>query len=194
MSKRIKLKIASPCDADWEAMSGDEAKRFCGACKQDVYQLSNMSTEEVESLLKQRTGLRTCGRFYKRADGSVMTSDCSVGVSQKRKRRVLKVVGAAAFSVSAVGLGYALAPDTSDKQSSDIVDIAEQPEMGKVAIEPTESPPPKVHPEPELPVMGRIAPVEEPELIMGDVAYEEEVEPELVKGEIRAVQVDENSD
>ena len=189
MSKRIKLKIASPCEADWEAMSGDEAKRFCGSCKQNVYQLSNMSTEEVEELLLTRKGLRTCGRFYQRADGSVMTSDCSVGVSQKRKRRVLKVVGAAAFSLSAVGVGAALAPDASTKPTPAIIETAPDPMvMGAIG---------EVEPEPEI-RMGKIAPEIEPEIvepehvkmgeieaepeeilmIMGDFAYEPEPEPE----------------
>ena len=192
MSKRIKLKIASPCEANWEAMSGDGAKRFCGSCKQNVYQLSNMSTEEVEELLQTRKGLRTCGRFYQRADGSVMTSDCSVGVSKKRKQRVLKVVGAAAFSLSAVGVGAALAPDVSTPAS--IVTSPEPMMMG--AISPIE-PAPK--PEPVEMTMGTIIPEPVPEIepepedirmIMGDVAYEPEPQPQLIKGEIETIDIE----
>ncbi len=174
MSKRIKLKIASPCEANWEAMSGDEAKRFCGSCNQNVYQLSNMSTEEVEELLQTRKGLRTCGRFYQRADGSVITSDCSVGVSQKRKQRVLKVVGAAAFSLSAVGIGAALAPDASKQSKPTIFETTPDP-MVMGAIGEVE---PEPEPEPERVKMGKIAPEpEDIQMIMGDVAYEPESEP-----------------
>lgn len=50
MSKRpgIKLKVASPCPAKWEDMKGDDAVRHCDSCDKDVFQISNMSTEQVE--------------------------------------------------------------------------------------------------------------------------------------------------
>lgn len=36
-SKRIRLKVASPCSADWNSMKGDDAVRHCGSCKKSVY-------------------------------------------------------------------------------------------------------------------------------------------------------------
>ncbi len=183
MSKRpIKLKVASPCQADWDAMTGDEAKRFCGACKQDVYQLSNMSTEQVEELLATNKGLRICGRFYQRADGTILTKDCSVGVSKKRKRRVVKLVGAAALSASAVGIGLR-------SQSSSPAKPA-KPVMGQLATDPVPSPesiPVPTTPEPET------TEPEEPIPVMGELIYEEPVEekPIPVMGKIRRVEIEE---
>ena len=72
------IKIASPCSANWDEMLGDNRKRFCGECKLNVYNLSGMSQIEAENLLINSEG-RVCVRFYKRADGTVLTQDCPVG-------------------------------------------------------------------------------------------------------------------
>jgi hypothetical protein len=98
--KRIRLKVASPCDANWDAMTGDEAVRFCGSCKKNVYQISNMSNDQVEELLAEAG--ETCGRFYQRKDGTLVTADCSVGL--KRKRRKQAVIGMGAGILSVIGV------------------------------------------------------------------------------------------
>lgn len=79
------LSVASPCSADWNEMYGDERKRFCGDCKLNVYNLSGMTTEESEALVMNAEG-RVCVRFYKRADGSVITADCPVGWAKVKQR------------------------------------------------------------------------------------------------------------
>jgi hypothetical protein len=94
------IKIASPCKADWNEMLGDERKRFCGECQLNVYNLSGMRRVEAENLLIQSEG-RVCVRFYKRADGTILTKDCPVGW-QAIKRRVSKT--AAAFVSLIFGL------------------------------------------------------------------------------------------
>lgn len=79
------IRIASPCPADWDAMYGDERKRFCGECKLNVYNLSGMTREEAESLIMNAEG-RLCVRIYRRADGTVITSDCPVGWDRIKQR------------------------------------------------------------------------------------------------------------
>ncbi|MGI8786513.1 MAG: hypothetical protein ACR2HG_01960 [Pyrinomonadaceae bacterium] len=100
------IKIASPCSQDWDAMIGTERKRFCGECKLNVYNLSGMSRTEAENLLMNSEG-RLCVRFFKRADGTILTKDCPVGW-QAIKRRVSKISAAAASLVFGVigGLGF----------------------------------------------------------------------------------------
>ncbi len=77
--------VASPCPASWEAMSGDDKVRFCGECKLNVYNLSEMSKTEAEKLLRNHEGDRLCIRLYLRADGTIITQDCPVGI------RLLKI-------------------------------------------------------------------------------------------------------
>src|SRR5688572_28577693 len=90
------LKIASPCPADWQEMYGDNRKRFCGDCKLNVYNLSGMTRDEAEALIMNAEG-RLCVRFYKRADGSVITQDCPVGWAKVKQRT--RVYATAAVSL-----------------------------------------------------------------------------------------------
>jgi hypothetical protein len=79
------LKVASPCSQDWNAMIGNDRKRYCGECKLNVFNLSGMSRAEAENLIMNAEG-RLCVRFYKRADGSVITQDCPVGWARVKQR------------------------------------------------------------------------------------------------------------
>ena len=106
------IQIASPCPASWEEMTGDERVRYCKLCKLHVYDLSAMSWEEAESFVQRREG-RTCVRFYRRADGTVLTKDCPVGVRALRQRLVRAAAALAGLFVALVGgtlLGGRLLP------------------------------------------------------------------------------------
>lgn len=92
------IRVASPCKADWNGMNGNARKRFCADCKLNVYNLSEMTRDEAESFLLASEG-RVCLRYFRRADGSVLTRNCPVGW-QAVKRRVSRTA-AAAFSVVA---------------------------------------------------------------------------------------------
>jgi hypothetical protein len=93
----LKLKVASPCPAKWEEMDGDERKRFCHQCKLHVYNLSEMHESEIRELLACDD--RVCGRFYQRADGTVLTADCSVGLARIRNRYLRAAAYATAASL-----------------------------------------------------------------------------------------------
>ncbi len=103
------LQIATPCKADWNEMSGDERKRFCGACKLHVYNISAMTLPEAEALIAGADGGRVCVRMFRRADGTVMTQDCPVGLAAKLKSRVKKTV---AYVSAAAALAIAWVVNT----------------------------------------------------------------------------------
>src|SRR5690348_11198318 len=44
-----RIQIASPCEASWDAMNGDDRVRFCGLCEKNVYNLSAMTRDEAET-------------------------------------------------------------------------------------------------------------------------------------------------
>ena len=87
-----KIRIASPCGADWKAMRGDDRRRYCALCKLNVYNLSDMTRAEAESFLINAEG-RVCLRVFRRTDGSVITKDCPVGW-RKVKRKVSRTAAA----------------------------------------------------------------------------------------------------
>ena len=99
------IRIASPCNADWDQMIGNDRARFCGQCNLNVYNLSSMTREEAELLIGSTEG-RLCVRYFRRADGSVMTQDCPVGLRAIRRRMsyVARAVSSAVLSFLA-GLG-----------------------------------------------------------------------------------------
>ena len=158
------VKIASPCKADWNEMIGNEQKRFCGQCKLNVYNLSGMSKVEAEKLLLNSEG-RLCVRFYRRADGTVLTEDCPVGW-QAVKRRASQVATAAFSLVAAVlgGLGMTSAfSSTSNGKNAWLAFANRNPTlplertMGAIAPMPMRSPSPKATPKKAAPMMGDIS-------------------------------------
>ncbi len=97
-----RISIASPCSADWSQMQGDDRRRFCADCKLHVHDLSRMSTDAAMDLLRQSAQGRVCVRFYRRADGRVLTRDCPVGLRQKLRRAVARAVALWLFVGSAL--------------------------------------------------------------------------------------------
>jgi hypothetical protein len=86
------LRIASPCQVSWEGMTGDDRMRFCEQCSLHVYNFSGLTQTEARALIADAEG-RVCARLYRRADGTILTRDCPVGLRAVR-RRVAGVAGA----------------------------------------------------------------------------------------------------
>ncbi|MBI1763090.1 MAG: hypothetical protein HYR56_16810 [Acidobacteria bacterium] len=82
-----RVKIAAPCQANWDEMFSFEGERvrFCSQCKLNVYNLSGMTRTEASALLARTEG-RLCVRFYRRADGTVLTQNCPVGLRALKRR------------------------------------------------------------------------------------------------------------
>jgi len=115
------LKVASPCHADWDEMQGDAQVRFCGGCRKSVYNLSEMTHDEAQALVNRLEG-RLCVRFYARADGTLLTQDCPVGLRAVRRKLVKKLSYAAAVLLSCAsgllcGMGPAQAVTHAKKQA-----------------------------------------------------------------------------
>jgi hypothetical protein len=101
-----RLRIATPCPISWEQMTGNSQVRFCDHCQLNVYNISELSRSEAESLIASAEG-RLCARLYRRADGTILTKDCPVGL-RALKRRLAKrtaAIFAAIVSLSAAVLG-----------------------------------------------------------------------------------------
>lgn len=99
--------IASPCNVPWESMTGDERERMCASCNKTVYDVSQMTTAEAESLL-QAKGTDACLRIFRRFDGTILTQDCPVGVEKKKRARRRGVVAGVLAATAAATAGAAL--------------------------------------------------------------------------------------
>jgi len=154
------LRVASPCNMSWDAMTGDERVRFCGSCEKNVYNLSAMSREDGERLLVEKEG-KVCVRFYRRADGTVMTTDCPVGARKVRRRIAFAAVGGGLLAAAAATLTTSRATmgDVGPMQGAVAIMPPTQvapPTMGEPFV--SENPPEAKPVEVTGHTMGRIAP------------------------------------
>lgn len=69
------MRLARPCDKDWDSMPGDDRVRFCSGCAKSVYNISDMTTREAKDFLRAR-GVTECMRMFRRADGTVINDEC----------------------------------------------------------------------------------------------------------------------
>lgn len=158
------LRIASPCQEDWDEMTGDDRVRFCGGCEKNVYNLSAMTRAEAEALVGGQDG-KLCVRLYQRPDGTVLTADCPVGARRLRMRARLwaSVSGLAASAALVLGLvtGRARGDLTlRDGKKVTAQPQAHSPRMGGVSsprpLNPAPKPPRRPQPKMGEPLMGDI--------------------------------------
>jgi len=99
------IRIASPCPADWEKMVGDERVRHCAECNLNVYNLSAMTERQVHQLIEDSRGKRLCTRFYRRADGTILTQDCPWSL-RALKRRASRIAAAMLAAMMSIGVAF----------------------------------------------------------------------------------------
>jgi hypothetical protein len=87
------LSVPSPCAVPWKSMAGGDRVRFCGECRKDVYNLSAMTAAEAEGLLRNAAAA-PCVRFYRRLDGTVVTTDRCGNRAARTWRRFTATLGA----------------------------------------------------------------------------------------------------
>jgi hypothetical protein len=100
-------------------MPGDERVRFCSQCNLHVYNISAMNAAEAESLFAKTEG-RLCVRLFRRADGTVLTRDCPVGLRLWR-RRLARGAGAALTALSSLFGGFEVAAKPTLSQGQSVV-------------------------------------------------------------------------
>ena len=109
------LRLGFACKQRWDDMVGDDRVRACGGCDRPVFNLSAMTRAEAEAVLATR-GLTPCVRFYRRPDGTVMTTDCPTG-AQSRGRRLAVVASSLAAGASLAAAPAVVAADPLPSES-----------------------------------------------------------------------------
>jgi len=146
------IAIAKPCPANWDEMTGDERARFCQHCQKNVYNLSTMTAQEAVELVRAKEG-KLCVRFYRRRDGTMLTSDCPVGVREYYRRAQRSVAMAVATFIALLTGGESKAYSLFKLPVTELRGEVAVPTtgvmiMGDVAMPATNPPPP--------PVAGRV--------------------------------------
>lgn len=110
--------VAAPCTAGWDNMIGSERVRFCGQCQLNVYNLSAMAKQDAERLVTQAEG-RLCVRYYRRADGTILTKNCPVGL-RALKRRLSGIAGASVSAIISFCAGILAVTGLRERPSSPV--------------------------------------------------------------------------
>ena len=111
------IRLGFACKQRWEDMVGDDRVRACGGCARPVFNLSAMTRDEAAAVLATR-GLTPCVRFYRRPDGTVMTSDCPSGARPAPRR--LAVVASSLAAGATLAAPVAMADPPAAAGSADI--------------------------------------------------------------------------
>jgi hypothetical protein len=94
-----------------------------------------MKRDEALALVRSAEG-RVCVRFWRRADGTVITSDCPVGLAAKMKRKVrLALAGLVAMALGILGATIALRRASGTPFGSVYRWIAGEPEQEPVVYD-----------------------------------------------------------
>lgn len=99
------MRVASPCSMSWDEMAGDDRVRRCDSCRLNIYNTAEMTAKDIETLVREREG-RLCIRLYRRADGTVITKDCPVGLRAVRKRIARFASACVAAIIGCVSVSY----------------------------------------------------------------------------------------
>ena len=160
------LNVKDPCTESWTGMRGDGPVRFCGLCEMNVYNLSAMTRDEAETVVREREG-RLCVRFYRRADGTVTTASCApmrFMAARRAARRAMTVGVALLLSL----LGVVASLGLFRLSGVDLASWFEDTPIGKIAK--------AVLPEPEPePMMGAL----EVDHEMGEVSVDHELDEDV---------------
>lgn len=112
------IMVAAPCTVAWDEMTGDDQVRFCNLCQLNVYNARELTKSELVDLLS-KDGPRPCLRLYRRADGTIITDNCPVGLRKIRNgvRRAWRGVAAACGMVFSALFWSAQCADATTNQS-----------------------------------------------------------------------------
>ncbi|HEV7671098.1 MAG TPA: carboxypeptidase-like regulatory domain-containing protein [Thermoanaerobaculia bacterium] len=119
--KLSRLRIASPCTASWDGMTGDTVRRHCAQCDRQVFDFSRMTPRQIEARV-EASGGQLCARITRAGDGCLVTLPTPEPPFYWTERRaspvaaalvgaLLALRGAAAGSASAAAQETSAAPE-----------------------------------------------------------------------------------
>lgn len=101
--KLFAIALDYKCPISWRDMEGDDYKRHCATCKQNVYNISRMTRAEAVAFIQETEG-KECVSFYQRRDGTVVTRDCISILGRQRIQNKWSIVAWINFVCSAIAL------------------------------------------------------------------------------------------
>lgn len=95
MKQKINLSISKPCSENFDQFKQTKSGGFCGSCKKEVIDFTNMSDKQLIKFLKHKKG-NTCGYF----NASQINKDIEVvEFKESNKYNFLRVAAVAVISL-----------------------------------------------------------------------------------------------
>ena len=107
-----RITIPAPCDADWEAIIGNDQVRFCEHCNLHVTDLSSMTRQKAMRLVARSEG-RLCVRYVQRPGGGILSKQASPKLYPITRR--ISRIAAEAFTAT-LSLSSAAAAQTGSQE------------------------------------------------------------------------------
>jgi hypothetical protein len=104
-----RMKVAAPCEIEWDLLSGGDRARQCPICAKSVYDVRGLTGAEASTLLASLDE-PPCPRLYQRRDGTVTTTQCGRAVARRRVRLAIAAVIALCASLAAAVANTAAEP------------------------------------------------------------------------------------
>jgi hypothetical protein len=98
-----KIEVKSPCSESWDEMFGNNEVRFCSHCAKNVHDISAMTRQKAEKLVKESNG-NLCVRYVKTPNGKLISAPQTL---TKITRRATIVASVLATSLTFTSLTYA---------------------------------------------------------------------------------------
>jgi hypothetical protein len=113
------FKNSASCGSSWENMSGTDCIRLCDKCQLFVYDFKDKEKSEVDATVFRREGKENAS-FWKRIDGTFMTTNCPIG-AKKRIRTLSVLVLASALPIfGIIGLCLFSAPSAVPSKTAQL--------------------------------------------------------------------------
>ena len=137
-----RARVATPCPARWEDMTGDDKVRHCALCNLDVHNFVAMEPAEADAILSRHFNPdgsaiagagRVCGMLARRADGTYLLQDCPVGLASLKAAvrnawlRIAAAVGLLGAAAAALQSRDARGSEPFSNNRSGAIAIARSP-------------------------------------------------------------------
>lgn len=155
------ITVAEPCPKSWDAMTGDDRKRFCTHCNKHVHDLSGFTRSEAQSLIDNSEHL--CIRMHCDASGKLITADDMPLPRVRKMLRRTRMYWAYAAVVAIFSLFTGLS--RADKVTGDVntpLPSSTPPDVHTMGIvgpqtQPTTQPTPTTQPDPDHCTQGKVS-------------------------------------
>jgi hypothetical protein len=108
------LNVNSPCEADWDSMTGNDEVRFCTHCEKSVHNVSAMTRKDAMRFVRANAG-GVCVRFYSGPTGRTLHAD-EGKLHRITRRASLAAVGAFGAVVALGSSVLAQTPAPGERQ------------------------------------------------------------------------------